>query len=567
MDNSHWRSYHLFYYGDLDRAVTGFVQPALAALLREDYVDRFFFIRYALGGPHIRLRLRLRPEHAEVVSRFLTATAERFFARCPSTAEVPDETIRRINKTILLTDPAETDDSVYPNHSLQELPFRPEAERYGGADLLEHSLDFFQLSSIQALRFLGCSRENSRGQKLTIIFRLLVRQALGFARDTEHLLALFAYPAALWGGSLPGIAKRGDDAFERQRRALRSLLREEVDAFLSSSVSASFEPARQLAWEIRSAGEPARSRIETSQMHMTANRLGLTNQEEVYLSRLLMHAAQDLADVEPAFWSRLQEHFSQSSSPSQESGGLRELLPPMVAQAFPPAGTLMKAGRPREYEWVHFVTRHDSVGKLWVEEYMSRCGSAVEQIRYALALLRKRQVTAGCEILAAVEDWLGRLREIPSSFSHVMDRFYYGALAYYLYCINDLDGAYEAVEQAYESVKHALEWEPTLLPLALTCYEFPLHKARIEYQKGRWGKARQQIEVAAQTLMDLRPLCVLASGETIYFSRVAEYFQQILELDADENAFIRDVSDREVCLWNLDRTVAGIYATPIIPYP
>jgi len=70
-DEATWIGYHLFYYEDPRRAVLGFVRPAVAALVEVDLIESFFFLRYALGGPHVRLRLRpaegRSPEAAEMV--------------------------------------------------------------------------------------------------------------------------------------------------------------------------------------------------------------------------------------------------------------------------------------------------------------------------------------------------------------------------------------------------------------------------------------------------------------------------------------------------------------------
>ncbi len=54
-----WRSYHLFYHGDRDLVLR--LWPTLAPLILSRIVDSFFFLRYSLGGPHIRIRLRLEP--------------------------------------------------------------------------------------------------------------------------------------------------------------------------------------------------------------------------------------------------------------------------------------------------------------------------------------------------------------------------------------------------------------------------------------------------------------------------------------------------------------------------
>src|SRR5262249_1722010 len=142
------------------------------------------FIRYELGGPHVRLRLRLRSEAAreQTGCRLATAAAD-FFARWPSPVPVDEEVIRTRNRSILATNPLEDDGSVYPDNSLRAFPFLPETERYGGPELLEHSLDFFALSSIETLSHLAEHGEKPRSQQLPAHFRLLARQAWGLSPD------------------------------------------------------------------------------------------------------------------------------------------------------------------------------------------------------------------------------------------------------------------------------------------------------------------------------------------------------------------------------------------------
>jgi len=298
---------------------------------------------------------------------------------------------------------------------------------------------------------------------------------------------------------------------------------------------------------------------------MTGNRLGLSNSEEVYLSRLLTLAAHDLADSEPGFWSDLQHGLAARSKPAC---GLKDLLPTFLQEVFPKQVAAPAPDGPgREYDWVHFVARHSPAGGRWADNYRSQCGAVFQQIRHSLALLRKRRIIEGREALESAKAARHSLGDLSASFSHVMDRWHYGALAYYLYCISDFDGATEAIRQAQAAVEAAIGEEAVLLPLAQTCHEFLLHQARIEYLKGRWNEAYRQIELASQALRGLRPLCTLPSGEKIYFSSVAEYFQRIPDLNDGEREHLRNALDLEAFLHHFEHVALSICVTPVIPYP
>src|SRR5689334_6616478 len=127
-----WISFHLYYHEDLTRAVLGFVRPAVSSLLEAGWIDRFFFVRYGLGGPHLRLRLRPVAACEPLVDRGVRRAAEQFLDGSPSTAVLDPEALRRQTLAMLASDPHETDGSVYPDNFLLAVPFRPETQRYGG---------------------------------------------------------------------------------------------------------------------------------------------------------------------------------------------------------------------------------------------------------------------------------------------------------------------------------------------------------------------------------------------------------------------------------------------------
>jgi hypothetical protein len=327
---SRWRAFHLFYHGPLALVLQHFVQPAVGRLLTDGLIDSFFFIRYPLGGPHVRLRIHPRAGAGEAAAR-LAADAADFLARWPSTRSLDPEAIRRQNQSILATAPEENDDAVYPDNSFLAFPFIPEMERYGGPELLAGSLDFFALSSARALAFVSAHTGDPWPRQLSAISRLLALQAWGLARDAEDLMLFLASRAGFAAVDDP-LLQRGDEAFDRQSESYCNLLRHELGAVLGGQETPWFgEAASRLASELGGAGSGLQRSIGLSQMHMTANRLGLKPQEEVYLGRILWRAARELAAVDPGFWRELCVTLSR-----RESGGsLRDLFPVAFQEAFP----------------------------------------------------------------------------------------------------------------------------------------------------------------------------------------------------------------------------------------
>jgi Lantibiotic biosynthesis dehydratase C-term len=298
-----WVSGHLYYHQSLDTIVQRFVHPLVVSLVRNGQIKAFFFVRDGLGGPHIRLRLRVIPDARDRVLAAMRQSAQRFLDLEPSTRSLDEETIRRSNKFIMAADPHEIDDSVYPDNSFHVMPFRPEIERYGGSSRFRLSLDFFTLSSVAAVEFLSKYGELSRSAQLAHAFRLLLQQALGFAADETELCDLLRYGVDSWGEILPKVVDKGDKVARHQRDVFLRLFDKSLAEVRSLQVEAKgfggaqdflILGARRLSGAIGTADRVTRARIGGSQLHMTATRLGLSNAEEVYISRLLMVTLREL---------------------------------------------------------------------------------------------------------------------------------------------------------------------------------------------------------------------------------------------------------------------------------
>lgn len=290
-----WTSFHLHYHEDQDRLLLGLVEPLVASLRTGGLADRFFFVRYPLGGPHIRLRLCCPPGSTEPAAAAVLARSEQFLQEHPSRRSLEEEIIRRYNRSLLAQDRQEDDSAIYPDNFIREAPCRFEAERYGGDVLLEPSLDFFAVSSARSLELLrgGASAPSRR---LHAALHLILRYGLGFARDFEECLALLhRFPVVSRERVPPAVLSKGSQIYGQQKAAFLSLMQRELEALAGClSQHSDVRAAHSLALEVQSADEPTRQRIFASHLHMTANRIGLSNVEEVYVSTLLCQAGGDL---------------------------------------------------------------------------------------------------------------------------------------------------------------------------------------------------------------------------------------------------------------------------------
>jgi len=117
---------HLHYNGDLDLLLSRLVRPLVASLAEEPGVEGFFFVRYMLGGPHVRLRLGLTEGAVASARARIRTAAEAFFAEHPAAREFSEEEVRRSDAVILANDPHERGTGFVPAPSVHERPFEPE---------------------------------------------------------------------------------------------------------------------------------------------------------------------------------------------------------------------------------------------------------------------------------------------------------------------------------------------------------------------------------------------------------------------------------------------------------
>lgn len=99
----------------------------------------------------------------------------------------------------------------------------------------------------------------------------------------------------MFGKPLAMLLPVADAAFERGRAGTCALVRAGERPVLAQA-------ARSLRAELAGLPDGRRRGIGVAHMHMTANRLGLMNRDEVYLCRMLQRAVQAVAEEDPPFW-------------------------------------------------------------------------------------------------------------------------------------------------------------------------------------------------------------------------------------------------------------------------
>ncbi len=282
-------AFHVYDHDSLDRLLLGLVRPMVSVLARDGRIDRFFFVRFGLGGPHVRLRFRSVGTDPAPLRETIDSMTSAFFAANAQTRTLSALELRHMTDVVLANDPTERDGAIYPNRTVRDAPFEPELERYGGLDVFNRSLDYFAVSSRRALRFLHAHGGATRAKQLPWLLRVLVAEAIGFAGFTDETPLLLAASFSGREDVFAQLIRRGDRLVEEHGSVLLRVLRTDIDAFLhGTSPLGAIDPSAT-AYDLSSAlaGETlaTRRRILASHLHMSANRLGLDNAEEVYLGR------------------------------------------------------------------------------------------------------------------------------------------------------------------------------------------------------------------------------------------------------------------------------------------
>lgn len=231
---------------------------------------------------------------------------------------------------------------------------------------------------------------------------------------------------------------------------------------------------------------------------------------------------------------------------------------------------LIPANGARAFDWPHFVARSGEEGRCWIEEYQRpEFRKVTEAVHRALYLLRGRKLDEGRACLAEAEAGLGSLHGEAASILQVMERFYFGVLAFQQYCFDDFDGAAVSLDRAHEAVASAIGHCRFLLPLANHCHELRLHHARVARNRHRWPDMWRHIATAREMMEDRRPLCMLSDGIEVSFSTLKVFYEGLPGLDAEELTFLAGQLDPCLRLHLFEAFVQRLCIIPgfVIPYP
>ncbi|MFJ6195521.1 lantibiotic dehydratase C-terminal domain-containing protein [Micromonospora sp. NPDC092111] len=330
-----WLSVHVFYASNANPMLVECVQPLADRLRADGLISGYFFIKYWMEGPHVRLRVLPAPGvDPAVVRAEVDAAIEGFLRRRPALYEADTEGLAGLYKQMFLAEYGEQRwneaygvDGVMPmrpNNSFAHLPYEREYGRYGGPAGVRLAEWHFEQSSDIVLRLLATTNVHVRPVLLGLSTQLSMMMCAVFLSDERRIADFLDEYRRFWETSYQEPSDdyhtSFDTSYQRMDAALRRRLAElRRGARGEDGVAVSGVEARWLAhcrelrdrvtdlvasgqvWFQRGGGEPVPTTdldvalpvLLSSYVHMTNNRLGVSILDEIYLSYLVRSALLD----------------------------------------------------------------------------------------------------------------------------------------------------------------------------------------------------------------------------------------------------------------------------------
>lgn len=309
-----WLSIHVFLSDPerVERYVRESLDSAIQKWRADGDLDRWFFIRYWEGGPHLRIRLCGRiVQDEERAIQVLSERIAEFRSDKPPTREEYYRSHAFDGAPVVVEDLP-----WYTEGTVAKIGYEPEILRYGGEDAIEFNEQLFELSSRLALSLCKATQGNGSG-RLSSAFALMAAAILACDEDLPGLANYFRRYGSLWA-SMTGHEALGTELPQPSEDQLKLLLRLEQEALAGwnerSAHAVWAAGVRQLAQRLRSLHQQGRLSapyeggrtvgddmcknavlaIVGSQIHMLNNRLGIPPAGEFLLARILAGAANAL---------------------------------------------------------------------------------------------------------------------------------------------------------------------------------------------------------------------------------------------------------------------------------
>lgn len=302
-----WQALHLYLPHSTH---TGFLRDSVAPILRsEGFMDRFFFLRYWQGGPH--LRIRLLHDGTDASARAIAAIRAKLTEAVPPAT---DELLAEYEFGVSLQEELARQERAEvrpgrPVGTVDPMPYTPESVKYGGPAGIAIAEEVFRATSREVLSMLEAARgADPEGTRAPIgeAVRVVAMSLRGAGLDRDEAIGFLDSYVDWW-----------DNYADDRARALRPRAYERIADRVSSLVaSAAVAEAGDdpLVATVRRATEAARAaagaggttppgdiRLDgtrylgcvSNYIHTTNNRLGLVPAAEALVADLVRRGIRD----------------------------------------------------------------------------------------------------------------------------------------------------------------------------------------------------------------------------------------------------------------------------------
>ncbi len=334
-NDTRWISLHVFYAANANPVLVRCIGPLVADLRKRGLLDKWFFIRYWLEGPHIRVRL-LPSQDADPaeVRRIAEDAITGFLTKRPALYEDDRDRSGDLFKNMYLAEYSQErwDEEYGPdgempfreNNSVTAIDYEREYERYGGEAAMALAESHFERSSDLVLRLLETTNVHLRTVLLGQAAQLTMALCLTFLPDERAVAEFLVRYRTMWETSYQESSadqhERFDRSYDRMRDRFARRLRHLRDAARGDETTATTQAerswlahcaelrdqalalahAKEMTFREGAVPEPqaALTIVLSSYVHMTNNRLGASILDEIYLSYVIGKALAHLVPEE-----------------------------------------------------------------------------------------------------------------------------------------------------------------------------------------------------------------------------------------------------------------------------
>lgn len=333
--NKQWISIHVFYSANPSKLLLNCIAPLIADLRDKGLISRWFFIRYWMGGPHVRLRL-LPAEGvtAQAVKDVAEPAIKSYLENRPALFEMDPALLKKHYRRMFeaeygneayLARYGETGEmETYASNSIHHIEYELEYQRYGGEPGLDVAERHFEVSSDIVLHIMKETNVHARGLAMGRGMQLMLQMLYTFLVDDESVCRFLTRYIEMWqeiyedrSNLYPYFDRKYSFIAQKIQRRVSEVKRHlEADHFVPG-LEVELEwvtHLRELKAELRdlhsarrlTLPEHAQSERDaftyllTSYVHMTNNRLSVSIGEEVYMAYVLRRAIEESAAIAEA---------------------------------------------------------------------------------------------------------------------------------------------------------------------------------------------------------------------------------------------------------------------------